>query len=139
MLSVSFVCGGRRLAAPARAALAGVVRPRRPQGPAARREARAAGEERSHLTRRHDACSGPPGASGPAPSCPSPGEAVLAPLFGSFHQPARKAGAGLAPRRLAPGDRRALRGRPGCCAPPPERRGRLSRGTETSRRETVRG
>lgn len=61
------------------------------------------GGERSHLTRRHDACSGPPGASGPAPSRPSPAEAVLAPLSGFLHQPARKAGAGLGPS--APGSR----------------------------------
>lgn len=73
------------------------------------------------------------GRAGPAPSRPSPAEAVLAPLSGSLHQPARKAGADSAP---PPGDRRPPRrapcGRPGCCAQAPRRCGRLSRGTEIS-------
>lgn len=55
----------------------------------------------------------------------------------STNQRGRRA-LGSAPRRLAPGGGRALRGRPGCCAPPPERRGRLSRGTETSQGEPMR-
>lgn len=43
------------------------------------------------------------GRAGPAPSRPSPAEAVLAPLSGSLHQPARKAGADSAPPRRLPG------------------------------------
>lgn len=121
--------GGPRLARRWR----GVVRPRRPQGPTARWGASWAGGKRSHLTRRHDACSGPPGASGPAPSRPSPAEAVLAPLSGSLHQPARKAGAGLGPS--APGSRGAAV----LSAGARDAVRRLSPGTETSRREMVRG
>lgn len=85
-----------------------------PSYPAARRLLRAAGGERG-------------------PRLPA---RVLAPLSGSLHQPARKAGADSAPPRPAPGDRRPPRrapcGRPGCCAQAPRRCGRLSRGTEIS-------
>lgn len=109
MLSALSAAGGARRA-PARAAPAGVVRPRPPpgpRGPAGSTRGRRRAEPSYPAARR--LLPERRGASGPAPSRPSPAEAVLAPLPGSLHQPARKAGAGLGPP--APGSR----GRP--CSP----------------------
>lgn len=163
---VSFVCGGRRSAARARAAPEGVVRPRRPRGPAGRTRGRS-GAEPSYQPEPAGAPASPRllraagHERGPAPSRHSPTAATSQPAAlrrarlssrrsraASTNQRGRRAQArplrarlpgGRRPPRGPPGRRGARMLAPGMLRAASDQRGRLSLGRKFLPKETLLG